>query len=353
MTTRGFGEAYLKAGTNRRAVAFTQGSAVDVHLARHDLHPRESLAVEAVPHLGALIQCCQVERRVLVDSDGAVPTVPGSDDLQPVHALPGFQASPGAVASPACAGPVFTVATVNVQFSNEHRDAFRAWLATQPADFLVIQEVTEAWAAEIEAQTSYPYRHVLSREDPYGLALLSRWPMESVTLVDLAGDGLPSLAGIVDADGQRIRFLGLHTHWPLTPALAAARDEALRGAAQLASAADLPVVLLGDLNPEWKDDLLTILRAHGVRPHQEVSGVRRHAMACPALPTCGLGLAEAERYLPGLIRRIEVLAADLGLGDEEIIIRDEDGKDHWVSATAAPIRDAEPVRSLLAQYAPR
>jgi endonuclease/exonuclease/phosphatase (EEP) superfamily protein YafD len=69
-----------------------------------------------------------------------------------------------------------------------------------------------------------------------------------VTVVDLAGDGLPSFAGVVDTGGQRIHFLGLHTHWPLTPALAAARDEALQGAAQLASAADLPVVLLGDLN---------------------------------------------------------------------------------------------------------
>jgi endonuclease/exonuclease/phosphatase (EEP) superfamily protein YafD len=164
------------------------------------------------------------------------------------HALPGFAASPGAVASQACAGPAFTVATVNVQFSNEHREAFRAWLTTQPADFLVIQEVTEAWAAEVEAQTAYPHRHILSREDPYGLALLSRWALESVTLVDLAGDGLPSLAGIVDAGGQRIRFLALHTHWPITPALAAARDEALQGASALASAADLPVVLLGDLN---------------------------------------------------------------------------------------------------------
>ena len=164
------------------------------------------------------------------------------------HALPGFAGSAGAAEGHDCAGPVFTVATANVQFSNARPEAFRAWLATQPADFLVIQEVTAAWAAELEAQTAYPHRYVMSREDPYGLALLSRWPMESVTPVDLAGDGLPSLAGIVDANGQRIRFLGLHTHWPLTPALAAARDEALQGAAALVSAADLPVVLLGDLN---------------------------------------------------------------------------------------------------------
>ena len=192
------------------------------------------------------------------------------------HALPGIAAKTGAAEAQDCAGPVLTVATVNVQFSNAHPQAFRAWLATEPADFLVIQEVTEAWAAELVAQAAYPHRHVLSREDPYGLALLSRWPMESVALVDLAGDGLPSLAGIVDAGGQRIRFLALHTHWPLTPALAAARDEALQGASALASAADLPVVLLGDLNltpdsPAFgrlldESGLQDVMRGRGWRP---------------------------------------------------------------------------------------
>ena len=45
------------------------------------------------------------------------------------------------------------------------------------------------------------------------------------------------------------------------------------------------------------------------------------AMACPSLPTCGLGLAESERMLPGLIDRIEKLLAEVGLAGEEIIIR--------------------------------
>src|SRR5437879_13330054 len=44
-------------------------------------------------------------------------------------------------------------------------------------------------------------------------------------------------------------------------------------------------------------------------------------MACPSLPTCGLALAEAERLLPDLLTRIENLLAELGLKDEEIIIR--------------------------------
>jgi endonuclease/exonuclease/phosphatase (EEP) superfamily protein YafD len=164
------------------------------------------------------------------------------------HGLPALWPSHAVAQAPDCAGPAFTVATVNVQYSNTRPEAFRAWLAKQPADFLVIQEVTPAWAVELEAQSAYPYRHVLTRDDPYGLAVLSRWPVESVTRIDLAGDGLPSLAGVVDIGGQRIRFLGLHTHWPITPDLAAARDAALQGAAQLAVAADLPVVMLGDLN---------------------------------------------------------------------------------------------------------
>ncbi|MCM2311431.1 MAG: endonuclease/exonuclease/phosphatase family protein [Steroidobacteraceae bacterium] len=164
------------------------------------------------------------------------------------HALPALSPSHAVAQAPDCAGPAFTVATVNVRYSNTRPEAFRAWLAKQPADFLLIQEVTPAWAVELEAQSAYPYRYVLTRDDPYGLAVLSRWPVESVTRIDLAGDGLPSVAGVVDVGGQRIRFLGLHTHWPITPDLAAARDEALQGAAQLVLAADLPVVMLGDLN---------------------------------------------------------------------------------------------------------
>jgi sulfite reductase (NADPH) hemoprotein beta-component len=44
-------------------------------------------------------------------------------------------------------------------------------------------------------------------------------------------------------------------------------------------------------------------------------------MGCPALPTCGLALAESERVLPDIITRFEGLLAELGLQNEEIIIR--------------------------------
>jgi len=60
---------------------------------------------------------------------------------------------------------------------------------------------------------------------------------------------------------------------------------------------------------------------HAVHPENQASVLHAAAMACPALPTCGLALAESERMLPGLIDRVEKLCVEAGLAGEEIIIR--------------------------------
>ena len=44
-------------------------------------------------------------------------------------------------------------------------------------------------------------------------------------------------------------------------------------------------------------------------------------MACVALPTCGLAMAESERYLPSLLDKIEIMLEEAGLREEEITIR--------------------------------
>ena len=51
------------------------------------------------------------------------------------------------------------------------------------------------------------------------------------------------------------------------------------------------------------------------------SGLRRNAMACVALPTCGLALAESERYLPDLIDALDTSLAAHGLSGDDIVIR--------------------------------
>jgi len=52
-----------------------------------------------------------------------------------------------------------------------------------------------------------------------------------------------------------------------------------------------------------------------------VSGLRRNMVACVALPTCPLAFAEAERYLPTLVERLEAVTERCGIHQEDIVIR--------------------------------
>ncbi|HTQ50162.1 MAG TPA: NADPH-dependent assimilatory sulfite reductase hemoprotein subunit [Candidatus Acidoferrales bacterium] len=80
-------------------------------------------------------------------------------------------------------------------------------------------------------------------------------------------------------------------------------------------------VILTNVSAADKPGINSIFAAHKIPVDNQASLLHAAAMACPALPTCGLALAESERMLPGLVDRIEKLCGDLGLGDEEIIIR--------------------------------
>lgn len=70
--------------------------------------------------------------------------------------------------------------------------------------------------------------------------------------------------------------------------------------------------------PEAKiEELKGELKKYGIKTEDGYSRLRTNAMACPALPTCGLALAESERYLPSLIDELE----KRGYGNEDIKMR--------------------------------
>jgi len=80
-------------------------------------------------------------------------------------------------------------------------------------------------------------------------------------------------------------------------------------------------ILLVNIRPEHRSDIKQLLSEHGVSVHNTFSGTRMASMACPAMPTCGLALAESERTLPGILTQVEGLLAELGIPEEEIIVR--------------------------------
>jgi sulfite reductase (ferredoxin) len=80
-------------------------------------------------------------------------------------------------------------------------------------------------------------------------------------------------------------------------------------------------VILAGIDPADRPRVEALMAEHGIAAVESIPHAIRHAMACPAIPTCGLAVAEAERALPGLIRRIALMLDELGLAGERISFR--------------------------------
>lgn len=80
-------------------------------------------------------------------------------------------------------------------------------------------------------------------------------------------------------------------------------------------------VIIRDIDPKDKAGVEAVLADHGLLPVEQVDPLNRLAMACPALPLCGLAQTEAERLMPSYLERIRALLNKMNLADEEILIR--------------------------------
>jgi sulfite reductase (ferredoxin) len=80
-------------------------------------------------------------------------------------------------------------------------------------------------------------------------------------------------------------------------------------------------IIFRDIDPKDKEGIEAVLREHGIKPIEQVDPLNRLAMACPALPLCGLAQTEAERLMPSYLERVRALLNKLNLNDEEILIR--------------------------------
>ncbi len=136
-------------------------------------------------------------------------------------------------------------------------------------------------------------------------------------------------------NGDRYGWIEGHDGlWHLTLHIAAGRLTDVDGQRTLSGLRELARVHQGDFRLTCNHNVIVanvaaenrtvidaIVRNHGLDGYLRQSGVRRHALACVALPTCGLAMAEAERYLPTILTRLEDRLAHHGLLDTPILLR--------------------------------
>lgn len=80
-------------------------------------------------------------------------------------------------------------------------------------------------------------------------------------------------------------------------------------------------LMIANVSSDKKEEISALIEQYGLTDGKHYSALRRSSMACVALPTCGLAMAEAERYLPTLLDKIEEIIDENGLRDQEITIR--------------------------------
>ena len=79
-------------------------------------------------------------------------------------------------------------------------------------------------------------------------------------------------------------------------------------------------LIIANVPSEKKAKIESLCRDYGLLG-KELTGLRENSMACVALPTCGLAMAEAERYLPSFVSKAERLLEKHELLEERIVIR--------------------------------
>ncbi|WP_054706131.1 assimilatory sulfite reductase (NADPH) hemoprotein subunit [Bacillus sp. JCM 19041] len=80
-------------------------------------------------------------------------------------------------------------------------------------------------------------------------------------------------------------------------------------------------VIISNVTTAKKKQINALIEQYGLTDGVHTSALRRNSMACVSLPTCGLAMAESERYLPTLVSKIELILDEAGLREEDITIR--------------------------------
>ncbi|MHC1478885.1 assimilatory sulfite reductase (NADPH) hemoprotein subunit [Frateuria aurantia] len=145
----------------------------------------------------------------------------------------------------------------------------------------------------------------------------------------------PSRPYHFDHNGDRYGWLqGEDGRWHLTLRTEAGRIADREGQPWLSGLREIARIHQGDFRMTCNQNLIIanvpasqrgrideLVQQFGLAGYARQSGLRRNAIACVALPTCGLAMAESERYLPDLLPRLEGLLDRHGLIDAPIVFR--------------------------------
>ena len=176
--------------------------------------------------------------------------------------------------------PHFRVLTYNVNFGVPNPDGAVRAIAEAGADVVCLQETNELWERHIRAALGSRYPHVHFRHGPVaaGMAMLSKWPVRSIDLVEPNDSWFPACVATAQTPVGDVQFVSVHLRPPVsdsgshvsgyfeTRPLRRAEIESICASARtLRGDPRTPVILLGDFNESDSGRAIRFLRQRGYR----------------------------------------------------------------------------------------
>ena len=172
-------------------------------------------------------------------------------------------------------GAPLEIISLNVLADNTDTDRTIAYLRHRGADVVVLLEVSRTWADALdELDALYPHRVVEPRDDKFGIAVLSQWPLEEPRVITPA-DGPPAVVTVLRREASACLLVAVHPPAPVSADWSAWRDTQLAAFGQLVAVADRPTILAGDLNATpWCFGFRRLVATSGLRDSAVGRGIQ-------------------------------------------------------------------------------
>ncbi len=145
--------------------------------------------------------------------------------------------------------PALKVFSHNLSNESTEASATVEAIRRENPDLVFLFEVTKAHERDLAGlEDVYPHQIVEAREDEFGIACLSRRPIESQDVVDYSGYEIPSIVVRLPWEGTVVTVVGTHPPPPVSAALYRVRGWHLADLAEELAGLDGPYVVAGDLN---------------------------------------------------------------------------------------------------------
>ena len=171
-----------------------------------------------------------------------------------------------------------TVLLANVLSRNPDKAGFIKLIQQKQADFVVVLEVSPAWAEALQKDTFidklYPYRKVIPRDDNFGIALYSQHPLDNIIIEDFGRNQLPSINAVSSIKGKQLGIIATHPFPPMNKVFHEQQKQHFKGLTDIVNNSNYPTIIAGDLNTTlWSTQYKKLIQSSALLNTREGMGI--------------------------------------------------------------------------------